>query len=200
MFRPILFFCCLLLAASIAAIYIFLIQCHSKDKIAYQQLLKESVELRTRKALEHEPIEQVRKGVQKDIWEGGKERLHFQLRSDRSSLSLTQKKGKLEAIENLQQIECLIQEAIDLAGCTQQLRRLRAEEGIYRFPSHSFSAETVHLAFYQVPGIELPASLETEKPFLKGIARTSTFGAANKTPTFNARSLRLQLDPQREIR
>jgi len=195
MFRRAFYASILLLTVTLAAIYVFLIRLRPKDTPNYRQLVQASVELRSRKALEREPARQLRQSVQKDIWiANGEERHHFLLKSAESHLFLTQKKEKIEAIEELKHIECFSQEAIHPKTLTQQVRTLQAEEGIYYFPSHRFSAETVRLAFYQIPGIELPFSLEEHKPFLRGTAQTTTFSAVNKNPTFQAHFLKLYLD------
>jgi hypothetical protein len=198
MFQRALLISFLLLASALMAIYIFFIRLQPIDSVSYRNLVQTSAELRARKALEREPIHQLRQGVQKDIWTfHDKKRLQLRLKSETSHLHLTQKKGKMEAVENLQNIECLIQEAIHP---TQQIRRFVAKEGIYHFPSHQFLTDVVDLSFYQIPGTELPLSLEQETPFLTGTAKEAAFSAIHHTPTFNAQMLKLRLDPKREVK
>lgn len=166
----------------------------------YRKLVQESAELRSRHALERHPALQKREGVQKDIWAvNGSERLHFRLKSRHSELALTQKKDKVEAIEFLQDIDCWVQDEVDRAASLQQIRTLTAEEGIYYFPSHKFIAQHVNLAFFRLPGTELPLVLFPEKPFLTGVAREMSFAATSKTPTFTAYHLQAQFDPQRGL-
>lgn len=200
-FNRALFASFLLVFIAVGVIYTFLIQLHPEDSLSYHKLVQASAELRSHKALEKEPAHQFRKGVQKDIWmTKGENRVQFKLNSAESHLILSQNKKKLEAVEHLSQIKCLMQESIDPTTSTQQLRALDAKAGTYYFPSHRFTADTVHLAFYQSPGLELPSSLEMEQPFLTGIAQQTTFSMSDKQPHFKARFLKIHLDPKRELR
>ncbi|MES2273145.1 MAG: hypothetical protein V4487_03015 [Chlamydiota bacterium] len=198
MFQRTIFSFLTLAASAIAAVYYFHIRVQPGDGPTYKKMVQENMQLRSRDALERQPLHQFRKTVQKDIWDmDGSERLHFQLKSSESELILTQKKGKAEAIEKLKQITCWIQDEIDPKLCMSQLRRISAEEGIYYFPSHRFLAETVDLAFFRYPGIELPLSLLGQKPFLVGTAKQLSFSAAEKLPIFTAFHLKAKLDLQK---
>lgn len=112
------------------AIYWFYVRLGPEDAIAYENLIQESVDLRTRRALEERPAHQKRQDVQKDIWTQNETR-HFQIQSKDSSLTISQKKEKLEAVEELKNIHCNVQNGFTLA----------ADEGIYTYPSHQFIAQ-----------------------------------------------------------
>lgn len=189
-------FCSLAIIASAIAFSFFLhVRMRSSDVSRYRKLVQESRELRSRRALERHPAHQIRERVQKDIWAvDGTQRLHFRLNSGYSELFLKQKKDKVEAIEELQQIHCLIQEKIDPIAQVQQVRTLTASEGTYYYPSHRFIASSVHLAFYRILGTEFPLTIH-EKPFLTGVAQEVSFDAASKIPTFTAHRISAQLDP-----
>ena len=192
-------FSSLAVISSLSAIsYLFFIQVRSTDAPHYRKLVQESVELRSRRALEKHPARQTREGVQKDIWAvDGNERLHFRLTSGYSELALRQKKDKVEAVEDLQQITGWIQEEVDSAAQIQQVRTIAASDGTYYYPSHRFLANQVHLAFYRLPGTDIPESPFSEKPFLTGVAAEATFAASSKFPTFTAKRIAAQLDPER---
>ena len=199
LFKRAIFSACAVTALVAAGAFLFLVRIHSSDIPLYRKLVSESAELLSRKALERHPTHQAREGVQKDIWAvDGAERLHFRLNSDYSELTLRQKKDKVEAVEELQGINCWIQEKIDRGAQTQQIRTIAAAEGSYYYPSHRFLANTVQLAFYRVPGTELPRAL-LQKPFLKGVAREASFAATGKIPTFTAYHITAQLDPERGL-
>ncbi len=186
------------LAAALA--YSLHIKLQPHDAPLYRKITQESQALRSHHALERHPAQQKRERVQKDIWlVDGSQRLHFRLKSAYSHLTLTQKKDKVEAVEQLKQIESWIQDEIDPVDSYQQIRTIAADQGVYYFPSHRFLAQSVHLAFFRIPGIELPLSLFPEKPFLTGIAREVSFAAISKTPTFTAYHLQAQLDPERGL-
>lgn len=127
--RPFIYF---LVAISISAfaVYWFHIRMDPPDIIAYNKLVQESTELHTRHALEEKPAHQKRQGVQKDIWTQN-ETSHYQIQSAHSELTLSQKKDKLEVLEELKQIRCSIQDDFTLT----------ADEGLYTFPSHQFIAK-----------------------------------------------------------
>lgn len=162
--RALLFSSFLIVSVSFLA-YFLHIQPRPSGISAYRKLVRESAERHSRRALERAPARQTREGVQKDIWAiDGTERLHFRLNSKYSELTLKQKKDKIEAVEELQQIRCWIQEKVDPTAQMQQVRTLTAQEGAYYFPSHRFSAHTVHLAFYNLPGFELPKEILPSPP------------------------------------
>lgn len=123
-----------LIALSSFAVYHFHLRMRPEDIQNYHKLIQESADLRARRALEAEPAHQVRRGVQKDIWtpeSRSDQARHVQIQSAHSELTLFQKKGKLEAVEKLQQIHCSVAEDLTLT----------ADEGTYTFPSHQFIAE-----------------------------------------------------------
>lgn len=126
-----MFFRFLALAALFAIlIYWFYVRIRPEDPANFEKLVQESFELRTRRALEQEPAHQKRQEVQKDIWTQNESR-HFQIQSQGSDLTISQKKDKIEVIERLQNVRCHIQNEFTLT----------ADEGIYTFPSHQFIAE-----------------------------------------------------------
>jgi lipopolysaccharide export system protein LptA len=112
------------------AIYWFHIRKNPHDALAYENLIQESIDLRTRRALEEKPAHQKRQDVQKDIWTQNETR-HFQIQSKDSDLTISQKKDKTEAFEALKDIRCNVQNEFILT----------ADEGIYTYPSHQFIAQ-----------------------------------------------------------
>jgi hypothetical protein len=159
----------LLLSALFLFAYRFHTQVTPGDQEEYQQLLRESAELHSKNALERQPAHQTRHRVQKDIWafKNGK-RVHFRVQSDLSELEISQKKGKFEAVEHLEDVSCFVQE--NLSENEQQIRTLKAERAVSYFPSHRFGAENIDVAFFKVPGTEMPNSMNGMTPFLTGTA------------------------------
>lgn len=141
-----------LISASI--VYWFNVRMTPEDIIAYEKLSQESTELRRRKALQEQPAHQKRHGVQKDIWSQNETR-HFTIQSEHSELTLSQKKDKMEIIEELENIQCHIKDGFTLT----------ADEGIYTFPSHQFIAQTnCHLTQDQnkIDGTKITLDLDKE--------------------------------------
>ena len=183
---------CLLLIVIFPLIYFYLIRPHPEDFATYRDLMQASLELRAHKAIEKAPVHQLRKGVQKDIWTPHIDgRHHFCLKSDQSYLTLMQKKGKIEAVEELEQINGIVQEAEDSTKTTHQLRRFQAEKGTYYFPSHNFSAQIVRLASSQTDGDWLHAEKMTFNLLKKEMLCFSPQGyLSDKNLSFSARSAR----------
>jgi hypothetical protein len=163
------------------------------DVSEYQKLIRESLTLRNTSALQREPAHQFRECVQKDIWTiHANQRLHYRLKSKHSNLTIRQKKGTVEAVELLQNIEGCLQEEVTEEG--EQIRYLFAREGTYFFPSHQFIAEEVDLYFFSLPEKELPSCWPTITPFLRGTANEVVFSAENGFPAFTAYHLNAQFD------
>lgn len=114
----------------ISVITYFTMRLTPEDEIAYHELVQESLELRTRHALEETPALQKRQNVQKDIWTQDETR-HLQIKSTDSDLIITQNKEKTEAVEKLKKVNCIIDDEFTLT----------AELGIYTLSSHQFIAE-----------------------------------------------------------
>ncbi len=190
----------LLLSAYALGIYFFSIQSRLEDAPSYRKLIAESVDLRSKHALEREPAIQIRSGVQKDIWTlDGTERPHVRILSQNSELTIRQNRGKFSAEETLHSIDSWMQEEIDRSQNIQQIRHCLADEGLYSFPAHEFLAKNVHLDFYRIPGHELPTAPPEQRPYLKGIAREVAFRTSNKAPTFTAYHLLAEFDPIRGL-
>ena len=115
------------------ATVILLTSIHRSDQVLYQKLVKQTTDLRSSKSLERHPSTQTRENAQKDIWTiRGTERVHFQMLSNHSNLSLNQKKGNVEAIETLEGV-----------SCTNGALYLKAKDGAYTYPNQNFAASHV---------------------------------------------------------
>lgn len=93
-----------------------LTQISQKDKELYKALSEQTLELRSKKALEREPTMQQREVLQKDLWtakEGA--RKHIQISAETSNLFVKEKKDRIEAFESLKNLSCFYVEndAID---------------------------------------------------------------------------------------
>ena len=133
---------------------------------------------------------QMREGVRKEIWfsQEDKSRLHYRIESDSSVLTLAPSKGKFDLIENLSNIRCWMQEKLYEADSIdmQQVRYLKANEGIYRYSQQQFLASSVALSLFRLPGHELATPISTRDAFLKGNAQDISFSVSGKTPQFEA--------------
>ena len=139
MFRS--FFCGVTALFATVSLYFIHVRLKPADLPFYRKLVQESIDLHAHSALEKAPVRQTRQGVRKDIWtikEG--ERLHGYIESVQSDMTLRQKKGKMEAIELLHEIEA----SLDMDG---QKRHLQADSGICYFPSCRMEAHNLDANF-----------------------------------------------------
>ncbi len=182
-----------LLFLCIGELFWFTLCLHPEDAMIYHELMKgERERAATKKVFMARPAYQLREGVQKDIWTvSDGQRLHFSLKSAHSLLTVVQKKKSFEATEELEGIDCWMQEGIDLEAGFQKVRHLMSEKGTYFFPAHRFETERVQLFFFRLPGHELPSREPLgEIPYLTGVASQASFAAARNLPTFTAYHLR----------
>lgn len=130
---------------------------------------------------------QHRKQVRKDIWfsQNDGARLHYQIASEGSLLSLKPIDNKFDIVESLQGVKCWMQDKLSYDG--QQARLIEAKTGLYRYTTQEFTANSVLLSLFKLPGHELPLEpLDTDKPFLSGIAKDISVIFNGKTPQFQA--------------
>lgn len=149
--------------------------------------------------------QQQRKGVVKEIWftQEDNSRLHYRIFSESSLLTIKPEGKSFELIEKLEKIKCWMQdklyEPVVGAGPMQQIRFLAAEEGLYRYTTQEFLAQSVALSLFRMGGHELPKELTT-RPFLKGIAEDVSFGVSGKSPQFKAKHFKAELNTLEEKR
>lgn len=116
----------ILILLSSFALYYWVIRLTPKEIASYETLIQESAQQRSRHALEETPAQQTRQGVQKDIWTQDETR-HYQIQSEQSALSFTLK----TVVEELKNIRCTLPDGFILT----------ADEALYSYPPHQFSAE-----------------------------------------------------------
>ncbi|MBF8263970.1 MAG: hypothetical protein HW387_1635 [Parachlamydiales bacterium] len=203
-----IFFC-----LTIAIAYWNHVRLRHSDRTAYRHFVHENSTQRARHALENHPATQNREKVQKDFWIiQNHQRQHLRVQSEHSELIIHERKGKLEAVEKLRNLECWLQEGVcdepsilqkPIFGSThfalQQVRHLTADEGIYFYPSHHFLAQIVHLQFFRLPGRDLPLQIDSGLAFFSGTATEASFSACGKSPTFTAQHLHASFDPMRGL-
>lgn len=80
----------------------------------------------------------------------------------------------------------------------QQIRFLAAEDGLYRYTTQEFLAQSVALSLYRLEGHNLPKETVTVKPFLKGIADDVSFAVSGKNPQFQAKHFKAELNRSEE--
>lgn len=131
------------------------VQPHPSDREAYAKIIRSSVAERPANTL----TQQLRTGVQKDLWIQEK---HARIKSPHSQLSVHQRKDKFEITEHLEPVECCLQET--LTPDNQEIKWFTAKEGVFEHPATRFQAKDPHLSLYSLPGTEFPLTLPQETP------------------------------------
>ncbi len=149
---------------------------------------------------------QQRKGVVKDIWftQEDQSRLHYRIFSESSLLTIKPKGKSFDLIEKLEKINGWMQDKLIPAtggsGPAQQTRFFAAEEGLYRYATQEFLAQSVALSLFRLQGHELPQETPCTKPFLKGRAEDVSFAVSGKSPQFKATHFKAELNTVEENR
>ncbi|HNA62613.1 MAG TPA: hypothetical protein PKW79_06020 [Rhabdochlamydiaceae bacterium] len=137
--------------------------------------------------------QQHRSGVRKDLWlaQEDKSRLHHRISSKTSVLTLVPIDDKVDIIENLQNLQCWMQDK--LYPDMQQVRFFEAEQGFYQYSIQKFTASSVALSLFRLPGSQLPSTIDPKRAFLRGIAQDVSFAIAGKATQFQAQQFKATL-------
>jgi hypothetical protein len=204
MFRRTTIFCLLLLGIVTLFWGYSLFHVRSEDITLIKQKINEQ-ELATSKSI-FSTTQQQRKNVVKEIWFSGEDhsRLHYRVFSESSLLTIKPEGKSFDLVEKLDKIKCWMQDKLYEpnagVGPMQQVRFLAAEEGLYRYTSQEFLAQTVALSLFRLDGHELPKETLTSKPFLKGVAEGVSFAVSGKNPQFKAKHFKAELNTLEEKR
>jgi hypothetical protein len=172
-----------------------LVYLSSADRDRYKTMMRSGRALA--KASKGKQTCQHRAGVRKDLWlsQQDRTRLHYRIDSKSSVLTLLPIDDKVDIIENLQQIQCWMQDRLYAQGPTmmQQMRFFEADTGTYQYSTQKFTANTVALSLFRMPGTKLPATVDPHAAFLRGIAQDVSFAIAGKTTQFQAQRFKATL-------
>lgn len=189
----------LLLLGIIAFIWGFsLVRVRSSDIASIKEKIKEDKSTSSTQLFS--TTQQQRKGVVKEIWftQEDNSRLHYRIFSESSLLTIKPEGKSFDFVEKLEKIKCWMQDKLYIPGgggsSAQQIRFLAAEEGIYRYTSQEFLAQSVALSLYRMGGHDLPKDMAAAKPFLKGIAEDVSFAVSGKNPQFKAKHFNAELN------
>ncbi len=202
MFRRTTLFSLLLLGIIATFWGYFLVHVRSEDITLIKQKISER-ELATSKSV-FSTTQQQRQGVVKEIWfsQEDNSRLHYRISSESSLLTIVPEGKSFDLIEKLEKIKCWMQDKLYEpsagVGPMQQMRFLVAQEGLYRYSSQEFLAQTVALSLFRLGGHELPKEIASSQPFLKGIAEDVSFAVSGKSPQFKAKHFKAELNTLEE--
>lgn len=151
----------------------FLVQYHfhitPTDFDAYLVLKEAKAKRKREKPLQMSPAVQKRYDVRKELWipeNTAFQRKHLLITCKESELQLLEKKGKIETLEQMTDVDCHLFEPLET-------RHFVATEGTYHYPSQTFEAKDVTFRFFQ----------KDASPYLSGTANQTYFTASNQIAT-----------------
>jgi len=111
--------------------------------------------------------QQMREGITKGVW--GEQ--VCQLTSNHSELFFFGNRGEVELIEELDALECTVQEErfFRQGQPMQRVRRLHAEAASLNYHTQLLHADDVQIWCYELPGHTLPTSIDSP-PMMEGTA------------------------------
>lgn len=143
---------------------------------------------------------QTRLKVTKDIWltQDDNSRLHHRIASKSSLLVLKPNEGKLKLIEELDQINCLMQERIYYSNglAMQQVRLLEANSGEYHFSEKQLLSQGVSISVYKLNTHTLPQKILLTSPIFSGNAENISLITSGKTPELQAKGFIAHMYPK----
>ncbi len=166
----------------------------SMDDIKKSKAIK--ITAKAAKGITPEKTHQQRTKVRKDLWlsQSDRTRLHYRIDCKSSLLTLVPIDDKLDIIENLQELQCWMQDKIyNDTTPMQQVRYFQADAGTYQYSLQKFGANTVVLSLFRLPGTDLPTGPFPNTAFLKGIAKDVSFSLAGKATQFQAQQFKASL-------
>lgn len=175
-----------------------LARCRSSDIAMIREKIQEQKNTASKNLFE--TTHQERKGVVKEIWftQEDNARLHYRIFSESSLLTLQPEGKSFEVVEKLEKIKCWMQDKLYApnpgSGPIQQIRFLVAEDGLYRYTTQEFLAQSVGLSLFRLGGHELPKNTLPAKPFLNGVAQDVSFAVSGKNPQFKAKHFKAELN------
>ncbi len=166
------------------------------DIESYHNFMEKSKVVASSKALPS--ADQKREKVRKDIWFTQEDhlRLHTRLQSKASVLTLLPNDHKMDIIENLETIQCWMQDRLFTANGTpmQQMRFFEADYGTYQYMTQQFLAKEVSFSLFRIPGFNLSFPTNSSGAFLKGIAKDASFSVSGKTSQLQAQQFKATLN------
>jgi hypothetical protein len=185
--KTIKYLCALVLVAA-AALFIFPIR--KSDYLLFDELLKSS------NPETHSPLlsysQQKREGVCKQIWYQDDGPLYFRINSEESELFFFRQSNRVEVVEQLGKVTCLMQEELYYENDKpmQRVRYLEAERAIYNYNSHLFVAEDAKLTKYQLEGHTPPTEIKHVNPLMRMKAQSVEFSLKGEKLNFIAHQMK----------
>jgi hypothetical protein len=177
----------------IVGLGITLFPIRSSDYALYDALMAPCSSENTKTPLVYS--QQRREEVCKQIWLQDSSPLYCRIDSEKSELFFFRKNHKIEVVEQLGKVTCVMQEELYFEG-EQPMQRvcyLEAEQACYNYNSHLFVAESVELWKIQLEGHMLPTEIEKKTPLLYATAGSLAFSLERGKFDFTAEQFKATL-------
>ncbi|MCC5832402.1 MAG: hypothetical protein JJU12_05095 [Chlamydiales bacterium] len=160
-----------------------------KDREKYRELIERSSP--TQKPL-LSFSQQTREGVLKEIWYQEKDPLYIRIESADSELFFFHREGRIEVVEELESVVCLMQEELfyEEDKPMQHIRYMEAKRASYNYNTQLFVSEEAKLWKYRLQGHDPVLSVEGETPLMSGTADRVEFTFRGKQLDFQAHRLK----------
>ncbi|QZA59189.1 hypothetical protein [Candidatus Rhabdochlamydia porcellionis] len=187
---------CMLLVITMLTWGWFFLRVRPVDRFKVLSLLERQIQSKT----DFSSANQTRLNVTKDIWltQDNNSRLHHRIASRSSLLVLKPNEGKFKLIEELDQINCLMQERIYYSNgvAMQQVRLLEANSGQYHFSEKQLLSQGVSISVYKLNTHTLPQEIFLTSPIFSGNAENISMIISGKTPELQAKGFIAQMYPK----
>jgi hypothetical protein len=163
------------------------------DFALYNELLKSSNPDKNEAHLSYS--QQKREGVCKQIWYQDEAPLYFRIDSDESELFFFRQNNKVEVVEELGKVTCVMQEELYFDGAKpmQKVRYLEAERACYNYNTQLFVAEEAELWKYQLEG-HAPPQHKPVNPLMRATAKSIEFTLKGEKLNFVAHQMKAILN------
>jgi hypothetical protein len=158
---------------------------HPSDKINYRQILQKK-DATLPSSLTRLPSYNDGTGIKKEFWivNDNYERSYSLLESATSKIALLQNLGKIELIENLEDIKCYIKEED-----RQYYRYFTSDSGSYLLPSHTFSIDNVSFGYFSNDTFCYPTNCDFKKAYFYGTTKTATLSLIKEKPQIEIKNI-----------
>ena len=121
---------------------------------------------------------------------------NFRIDSDESELFFFRQNTKVEVVEQLGKVICIMQEELyyDGAKPMQRVRYLEAERACYNYNSHLFVAEDAKLWKYQLEGHTPPTKITHTNPLMRATAHSVEFTLKGEKLNFIAHQMKATMN------
>jgi hypothetical protein len=138
---------------------------------------------------------QYRFGIVKDLWiSQEKGRYHHHLLAPESTVTLIQSEKGIDAVEDLEEIQCWIQQQTPPFNEKERIQYIKAENGTYFYLQQEFLAKQMKFACYDQPPGPFSSDIPLSQLLFKGKADAAYFQFCHHHPEFNADHFEVELE------